>query len=89
MILYHLYKLKNVKNSEGGVLLLVKLPAEVCNFTKSEIPPWMFFTFQMVPKREKHPVYFFFHHQLTTPFPNLFAVTVSHMKTKPCLVNYK
>ena len=39
-ISYHLYNLKNVKNTHGGVFLLVK----ACNFTKSSIPPWVFFT---------------------------------------------
>ena len=29
---YHSYSLKNMKNTNGGVLLLVKLQAEVCNF---------------------------------------------------------
>ena len=29
MIWYHLYNLKNVKNTNGGVLLLVKLQASV------------------------------------------------------------
>ena len=36
----HLYNLKNVKNTDSGVLLLVKLQV-----TKSNIPPWVFFTF--------------------------------------------
>ena len=40
VIWYHLYNLKNVKNTHGGVFLLVK----ACNFTKSSIPPWVFFT---------------------------------------------
>ena len=44
-IWYHLYNLKNVKNTLEGVLLLVKLQAMACNFTKSNIPPWVFFTF--------------------------------------------
>ena len=35
---------KNVKNTHGGVLILVKLQAEACNFTKINIPPWVFFT---------------------------------------------
>ena len=35
---YNLYNLKNVKNTHGGVLLLVK-------FTKSKTPPWMLLTF--------------------------------------------
>ena len=37
--------MKNVKNTHGGVLLLVKLQALACNFTKSSSPPWVFFTF--------------------------------------------
>ena len=43
-IWYYLY-LKRKKNTHGGVSLLVKLQAEACNFTKSNIPPWVFFTF--------------------------------------------
>ena len=38
-IWYHLYDLKIVKNPHGGVLLLVKLQALACNFTKSNTPP--------------------------------------------------
>ena len=34
---YHLYNFKNVKNTHGGVLLLVELQALACNFTKSNI----------------------------------------------------
>ena len=33
-IWYHFYNLKNVKNTHEGVLILVKLQAEACNFTK-------------------------------------------------------
>ena len=44
-IWYHLYNIKNVKNTQGGVLILVKLQPETCNSTKSNTPPWMFFTF--------------------------------------------
>ena len=51
-IWFHLYNLKNVKNAHEGVLL------KPCNFTKSNTPPWVFFTFfkivQMVPDRAKH-----------------------------------
>ena len=36
---------KREKNTHGRVLLLVKLQAEACNFTKSNTPPWVFFTF--------------------------------------------
>ena len=32
------------REKHGGVLLLVKLQA-FCNFTKSNTPPWVFFTF--------------------------------------------
>ena len=35
---YHLYNLKNMKNTHGEVLLLVKFQAEACNFTKSNTP---------------------------------------------------
>ena len=44
-IWYHLYNLKSVKNTHGGVLLSVKLHAEACNFTESNTPLWVFFTF--------------------------------------------
>ena len=39
-IYYHFYNLKNVENTQGGVLLLV-----ACNSAKSNTPPWVFFTF--------------------------------------------
>ena len=39
---YHLYNLKNVNNPHGGVLILVKLQASACNFTKINTPPWVF-----------------------------------------------
>ena len=41
-IWYHLHNLKNVKNTHGGVLLLVQLQASACNFTKSNTPPGYF-----------------------------------------------
>ena len=54
-IWYYLYNLKNMKNTQEGVLLLVKLQAKsvlegvlllvACNFTKGDTPPWVFFTF--------------------------------------------
>ena len=37
--------LKNVKNSHGGVLLLIKLLAWACNITNSNTPPREFFMF--------------------------------------------
>ena len=44
-IWYHLHYLKNVKNTHGGVVLLVTLQTKACNFIKSNTPPWVFFTF--------------------------------------------
>ena len=38
-IWYHLYNLKIVKHSHEGVLSLVKLQAEACNFIKNGTPP--------------------------------------------------
>ena len=49
-IWYHLYNLKNLKNTHGEVLLSVKLQTEVCNFTKSNSPPWVFLTFLKLHK---------------------------------------
>ena len=43
-IWYHLYHLKNVKSTHGGVLILVKLQAKACNFIKINNPPLVFFT---------------------------------------------
>ena len=40
-----LVQFKNVKNTHGELLLLVKLKASTCNFTRSNTPPWAFFTF--------------------------------------------
>ena len=50
-IWYHLYNLKNVKNTCAEVLLLVKLQAEACNFTKSNG------TLLKVPNRTKRLIY--------------------------------
>ena len=44
-IWWHFYNFKNVKNTLGGLLLLVKLQSEACNFTKDNTDPWVFFTF--------------------------------------------
>ena len=46
-----IYNLKNVKNTHGGVLLLVSLQTSSSNFTKSNTPPWVFFTFLKLYKR--------------------------------------
>ena len=53
-IWYHLYNLKNLKNTHGGMLLLEKLQVEVGNLTKSNTPPWVFFILKMVPNCAKH-----------------------------------
>ena len=50
-IWYHLYNFKNVKNTCREVLLLVKLKAKAKNFTKSNTPPLVFFTFFTLYKR--------------------------------------
>ena len=50
-IWYHLCNLKNVKNTHGGVLLLVKSQAKACNFNKSNTPPWLFVTFFKLHKQ--------------------------------------
>ena len=44
-ICYHLCNLKNEKSTHGGLLYLIKLQAKVCNSTKSNTPPLVFFTF--------------------------------------------
>ena len=36
-------QLKNVKNTHGRILILVKLQTEACKFTKSNTPPWGIF----------------------------------------------
>ena len=43
-IWFHLYSLKIVKNTNGGVLHLVKLQTEAWNFTENTTLPWVFFT---------------------------------------------
>ena len=44
-IWYYLYNLKNVQNTRGRVLILVKLQATASTFAKSNMPLWVFFTF--------------------------------------------
>ena len=60
-IWYHLSNLKNVKNTHGGVVILVKFQAEACNVTKINTPTWsVFHVFkigQMVPNRATHHKY--------------------------------
>ena len=40
-----LYNVKNVKNINRGVLLLVKFQTEACSFIRSNTPPWMSSTY--------------------------------------------
>ena len=40
-----LYNLRDVKSTRGGVLLIVKLQASACMFTKSSTPPLVFWSF--------------------------------------------
>ena len=44
-ILYYLYNLKNVENTHGGVLILVKLEALACSFTEINTPHGCFSRF--------------------------------------------
>ena len=44
-IWYHLHYLKYFKNNYAEVLLLKKMDASVCHSTKTNTPPWVFFTF--------------------------------------------
>ena len=52
-IWYHLFNLKKLKNTHGGVLILVQLQAEACNFTKINTPPWVFSRFLNCTKSTK------------------------------------
>ena len=45
VIWYHLYNLKNVENTHGGVLLLVKVQAKACIFTKNNTSLRCFLSF--------------------------------------------
>ena len=40
-----MYNFKNVKNTHGGVVILVKLQAKACNFTKINTLPSIFSRF--------------------------------------------
>ena len=47
---YHLYNFENVKNIHERVLILLKLQALACNFTKINTPPWVFLAFYKLYK---------------------------------------
>ena len=51
VIWYHSGNSKNVKNTYGRVLLLVKSQVPACNFTKSNTPPWLFLIFFKLHKQ--------------------------------------
>ena len=56
----HLYNFRNVKNTNGRVLLLVKLQAKASNFTESNTPLCVFHIseiVQMAPNRAKQHIY--------------------------------
>ena len=58
----HFYNLKNVKKTNGGKILLVKLHFATCNFNKSKTLPTIgvlhvFKIGEMVPNRAKHHIY--------------------------------
>ena len=89
-IWYHLHNLKNVRNTHGGVLLLVKLQALACNFTKRNTPPWMFLRFlnctndtksrngSQIPNRTTHHICISLTHWATLPnLPNLLYSYIS------------
>ena len=80
VIWYYLHNLKNMKNSHEGVLLLVRLLASVCNFTKSNTPPWLFFTFFKLYKSYQLA-------QRTTFIPPDCKWSASASMTKPLLSN--
>ena len=52
-IWYHVCNFKNMKNTHGGVLLVVNLQALSCNLTKTHTPPGVFFTFFKLYKCSK------------------------------------
>ena len=80
VVWYHLHNLKNMKNSHGGVLLLVQLQASVSNFTKSNTPPWLFFTFFKLYKSYQLA-------QRTTFIPPDYKWSASASMIKPLLSN--
>ena len=58
---YHLYNLKKETSNQGGVILLVKLQALACNFTKYHSSMGVSHVFkivQMVPNRAKRHKWF-------------------------------
>ena len=77
-ILYHLHNLKLVKNTHGGVLLFKKLQVLDCNFTKSNIPSWVFFTFFTLYKWYQITQYV----SLSILFPSL-ILTDLHLYLEP------
>ena len=70
-IWYQLHNLKNLKNTNEGVSLLVKWQASACNFTEINTPPWVFFSFlnctngaDLVPNGTKLTLYSRYLHYL-------------------------
>ena len=80
-ISHHFCNLKNVKNTHGGVLLLVKLHAKsLIAFAKTNTSPWIFFHFfktvQIVPNPAQRITY-------------TIGLTKEHILYKEVVQNYK
>ena len=89
--------LKNMKNTNRGLLLLVQLQSEACNFTKSNTPSWVFFTFlkfykwyqivqsisyfQTIPSYQIHYLIITDNHAFMKPVPNLKQIFMSYFFT--------
>ena len=57
-VLRDLVHLKNLKNVKKPMVALYFY--ETCNFTKSNTPPWVFFTYfklQIIPNRAMHGIF--------------------------------
>ena len=78
MIWDHLYNLKNVKNNHGGMLPLVKLQVEGCNFTKSNTSMGVFSCFfNSTSGTKSHKAS---HKRLQTNFALIFYITNKYRK---------
>ena len=82
-IWYHFYKVKNVKNTHGGVARLVKLQAKACSFTKSSTLPWVFFLFfQLYKSRKASLIQSSFAYRV---LPRIFALEPHFEPLKHCI----
>ena len=82
-IWYHFYKVKNVKNTHGGVARLVKLQAKACSFTKSSTLPGVFFLFfQLYKSRKASLIQSSFAYRV---LPRIFALEPHFEPLKHCI----